>query len=192
MHKGWFIPLLLAILAFAASFSGEQAARAWRYERADIIDGEIWRLLSGNLVHADANHWLFNMLTLGLLWLLYEKYISPLWGVFILTATAMGTTLGLLLFNPQLQWYVGLSGALHGFIVAGALITLRNEPKLQSALLVLVLVKLVIEQLSGPLGGTQQWISVKVAVDSHLYGALTGLFFGLVYISRGLWQRKAS
>ncbi|MFL6551463.1 MAG: rhombosortase, partial [Povalibacter sp.] len=82
------------------------------------------------------------------------------------------------LFEPQLQWYVGLSGVLHGALAAGAIAWWQHETRALASALTLVLVgKLCWEQWQGalPLSG-----DMLVIVDAHLYGAVGGLFAGVV------------
>src|SRR5690606_29172162 len=91
---------------------------------------------------------------------------------------------GFVFYEPQLDWYVGLSGILHGLLAAGALAWWQRESRLLALALSLVVAgKLGWEQwqgalaLSGPL---------PVVVNAHLYGALGGLVGGALIIA---WQR---
>ena len=86
--------------------------------------------------------------------------------------------LGFVFWEPQLTWYVGLSGVLHGALAAGAIAWWRYETKrLALALSVIFGGKLVWEQLHGalPLSG-----GLAVVVDAHLYGALGGVIAGTI------------
>jgi membrane associated rhomboid family serine protease len=67
-----------------------------------------------------------------------------------------------------------LSGLLHGILAAGLVERLR-KPETETIVLTLLLVgKLVWEQLSGPLPGSEGTAGGTVVVDSHLFGALGG------------------
>jgi hypothetical protein len=84
---------------------------------------------------------------------------------------------GFVLFEPQLQWYVGLSGVLHGALAAGVVAWWRHETRPLALALTLVLVgKLAWEQWHGalPLSG-----DMPVIVDAHLYGAVGGFLGAL-------------
>jgi rhomboid family GlyGly-CTERM serine protease len=96
--------------------------------------------------------------------------------------------LGLVFYEPQLQWYVGLSGLLHGAIAAGAVAWWKHETRLLASVLsALLIAKLAWEQLHGalPLSG-----DMPVIVDAHLFGALGGLGAGLL-LWRGLQDWSA-
>lgn len=145
------------------------------------MQGEFWRLFTGNLAHADINHWLINILGLWILWIIYttdsfrsfDKLVAIIF-------SSIGTCLCLLIFEPHLRWYVGLSGALHGLLAAGIIVSIKVEPKYQVMLGTLLVSKLFYEQMLGPMPGTQNSISVPVIVNSHLYGAICGLIIGVI------------
>jgi membrane associated rhomboid family serine protease len=87
---------------------------------------------------------------------------------------------GLWFVNPELQWYVGLSGLLHGILAAGIVVSLQ-KPQLELLALGLLLVaKLGWEQLYGPLPGSESSSGGPVVVAAHLYGAAGGGLAGLL------------
>jgi len=75
-------------------------------------------------------------------------------------------------------------------IIAGSLADLRVYPKSAAILLTLVIGKLIWEQLSGPLPGSESTAGGFVVVDSHLYGAIGGALIGLVLLAFFAWQRR--
>jgi len=98
----------------------------------------------------------------------------------ILLGSAVVIDLGFVLFEPQLLWYVGLSGVLHGALAAGAIAWWQHETRpLALALTAILAGKLSWEQWHGalPLSG-----DMPVIVDAHLYGAIGGLV-----VAAGLW-----
>ncbi len=156
---------------------------ALRYERTAIFAGEAWRLLTGHLAHLGWGHWGLNALGLVLTYFLVGgRFDSAAWAV-VVVGSALAIGAGLLAFNPELLWYVGLSGVLHGMLAAGALKG-ASERHLDSSLLLLLLVaKLSWEQWAGPLPGSEASAGGRVIVDAHLYGAVGGLGFGGVIIT---------
>jgi rhomboid family GlyGly-CTERM serine protease len=92
----------------------------------------------------------------------------------VLVATIAGIDLGLWFFDPDLDWYVGLSGVLHGILIAGAFVGMRRGSVEAAALGVLVVGKIIWEQLSGPLPGSASLAGGSVVVNAHLYGAIAG------------------
>lgn len=174
MHQ-FRIPLLLSALIVVLALPGDSTQALLRYDRAAILDGQWWRLLSAHLLHLGGSHLLMNLAGLWLIWLLVGSALSPRSWLILLFADALITTLALLILNPQLDWYVGLSGVLHGLLVAGAIADIRAGHRGTWLLLGAVACKLGWEQLAGPLPGSEASAGGAVIVDAHLYGALGGL-----------------
>jgi rhomboid family GlyGly-CTERM serine protease len=119
---------------------------------------------------------LLNAVGLGLIAALFPREYPVRSWLLILASSIVTIDLGFVLLEPQLQWYVGLSGVLHGALAAGALGWWRHESKPLALGLTLVLVgKLAWEQWHGalPLSG-----DMPVVVDAHLYGAIGGALAG--------------
>lgn len=167
--------MVLIVTVVAISLSGESVAALFSYQRTLILHGEVWRLLSGHLAHLGFLHLLFNIAGLILVWFLVGKgFVFREW-VLLILVLAGSTSLCLLLFAAELESYVGLSGVLHGMLLAGALAQIeRAESKILAAA---VVIKLILEQVIGPMPGHDEFIGGRVIVDAHLYGALTGVCF---------------
>jgi len=135
-----------------------------RYSREKIENGEYWRLLTAHFVHLGWNHLWLNMLSLLMIWELTTKSYSFVW----ILICGFGISLGLWLFSPEVIWYVGLSGILHGLFAA---VAWQRYP----ILLVLLIAKLMWEQLYGALPTTANLTGGAVIVDAHLYGAIIGM-----------------
>ncbi len=85
------------------------------YDRAAISNGELWRLLSGHLVHCDLNHLLLNCTAFFILAALIEHQSRKL-----IPTTLFGivsVSLYLWIFEAQLTHYCGLSGILNTLLV---------------------------------------------------------------------------
>lgn len=169
------------------ALGGEEAARVLRYDRVAILGGEGWRVVTGHLVHLGGSHLGLNIAGLLLVWLLAGDALHPReWGV-VLGGTALLNGLALLVFMPGLEWYVGLSGVLHGLLLAGVLAGWRAGLRDAPVIAGLVVVKLVWEQVSGPLPGSIEAVGGPVVVDAHLYGAISGVLAWLVVLA---WRVK--
>jgi len=168
------LPLIIVLLVMGLALGGENATLLLRFERIEIQNGEIWRLLTANFVHLGWSHALLNIAGLVLIWLLFGQHFSNTDWSIILISSLLGTTLGLLLFNPTLTWYVGLSGALHGLFIAGCVAEIKLKYRSGMVLLVILIAKILWEQSQGPLPGTSDAAGGPVIVDAHLYGALAG------------------
>jgi rhomboid family GlyGly-CTERM serine protease len=91
---------------------------------------------------------------------------------------------GLWFFHPELQWYVGLSGLLHGILAAGLIATWRPARAEMIALAALLIAKLVWEQTVGPMPGSEGSSGGTVIVDAHLYGTVGGVLMAILILIR--------
>jgi len=134
---------------------------------------EVWRLLGAHFVHLSWRHYLLNAVVLLAISALY----APAPGVLAwrLCASATAVSLGLLWFSPSLGWYVGMSGILHGLLVAGSLHACFARNVSGALMLLAVIGKLIWEQSNGPVPGSEAAAGGRVIVDAHLYGALGGI-----------------
>ena len=182
MSGGWLLGLLVAALVLLSllceSATGEQARLLLRYEREAVLQGEYWRLVTGHLVHGSWLHLWLNCAGLGLIAALFPDHYSTRQWLLIGLLSLITIDLGFVFWEPQLTWYVGLSGVLHGALAAGAIAWWRYETKrLALALSVIFVGKLAWEQMHGalPLSG-----GMAVVVDAHLYGAIGGVIAGTI------------
>lgn len=176
----WLIPLTIAAAAIGITAGGLFPLLSLRYERTGIESGELWRLFTGHFTHLNWNHLLMNLGGLALIWLLFGQRLGVThWLILIVSCTA-AISAGLWLLHPDIGWYVGLSGVLHGMFVAGALGGLYAGYRAEWLLLGLVSLKLAWEQIAGALPGTESMAGGAVVVDAHLYGALTGLVVAIL------------
>jgi rhomboid family GlyGly-CTERM serine protease len=172
-----YLPLSLALCVTLIALGGSELSVLFRFNREAILHGQLWRLFSGHLVHLGWSHCWLNIAGLALIWALVGSVFTTRQWLIIIAGSALGISLGLIAFNPKLAWYVGLSGVLHGMLVAGAVTEIRRGRHSSYALLILVVAKLVWEQMLGPLPGSEASAGGTVIIDAHLYGGLCGLFF---------------
>ncbi len=118
-HRHWLVPIGIAVLSGFIAM-GDESARQWlKYDRLAIQAGELWRLGSGHFAHLGAAHLALNLAGLFLVWALVGSRLSvALWLVVVVLALT-GINLGFWFLDKHLLWYVGLSGMLHSFLVAG-------------------------------------------------------------------------
>lgn len=177
LYRYWGIALI-ALLAAALQLL---APDALRYEREAILHGEVWRLLTGNLLHLGWAHLVLNLAGLAIIGIGFPGAEADrplrLFGYLLLLGLAVGVSL--LCWSPTVAWYVGLSGALHGLLVLAAAGEWRRSRGFALIVLAALAAKLVWEQIAGA-GTTEQLIGGSVVVDSHLYGALAGAVLALI------------
>ena len=166
----YLTPLVLAALSLGVMMLGETGFEALSYQRAAIVEGEVWRLLSGHWLHLGWGHLMLNLAGLILVWALFGQTLAGMQGVVVVLVVSVGLSLSLFVFHPELDWYVGYSGLLHGLFSAGAVIGLSLKTlRLVSAVgLILLIVKLTAETWAG---ASASW----VVAEAHLLGALWGL-----------------
>jgi len=95
----------MAVVAWATPLAGE----AWEYDREAILDGEWSRLLTGHLTHWNFDHlfWdaaTFLLLGVACMWRSVGRTVATLLGA------AAAISASLLLFQPEMASYRGLSG----------------------------------------------------------------------------------
>jgi rhomboid family GlyGly-CTERM serine protease len=179
-------PITLALLSLLFALIGDSATELLRYQSDVFQSGEVWRLISGNLVHLGWSHMILNVLGLGLIWgLFWNTFETRIWPLITLIS-ALAVTLGLYWLIPNVVWYVGLSGLLHGLFVAGAVGGIRRGDRREAILLVAIIGKLLWEQIYGPLPGTSDMAGGPVIVESHLFGAIGGAVAALLFKPR-MW-----
>jgi len=144
---------------------------ALRYERVALRSGEWWRLISAHWVHLGVGHLLLDSAGLVLLWALYARALRPWdWLLVVIGATAT-IDAGLWWAQPQVQWYVGLSGLLHGAWAAGAAAVGLRHGRWAWLMLALLALKLLLENRAGASLLATEFPVVTIA---HVYGALGG------------------
>lgn len=173
--KYWVFPAALALSALAVASGGDDLRLLLRYDRAELANGQLWRLVTAHVAHLGWQHTGMNMAGLLLVWALFGGSLSLLAWVGVLIASMLAVDAGFWFLNPTLSWYVGLSGALHGLLVAGVVASLATDRLESLVLALLIAAKLYYEQVVGPLPGSVATTGGPVVVDAHLYGAIGGL-----------------
>lgn len=167
-----------------AALGGASARAALRFDRAAIEAGEWWRLVSGHFVHLGWSHTWLNLAGLGLAAVLFAREYRHLEWLAIGLASVAAIDIALLALRPDLAWYVGLSGVLHGVYVAGALRWLLAREPEGWVLAVFLVAKLAWEQGFGALPLSASTAGGPVVVDAHLAGALGGLAVAMALAGR--------
>jgi rhomboid family GlyGly-CTERM serine protease len=150
-------------------------------ERNKVAQDEVWRILTSNFVHFGWAHTLMNLAAFLLcsLALFINFSAARLIALILFCSTAVG--LSVYIFNPEYETYAGLSGAIHGFIIAGLLLNKRHTYWLNGLFIALAFGKIIYEhQANYHATELQALLPVAVAYDAHLYGALAGLLFGAI------------
>jgi rhomboid family GlyGly-CTERM serine protease len=172
-------PLIVIALALILFYLEPLSTQWLRFERPQIASGELWRLLTGNLLHTNFTHFLLNCAGVLFVWLLHAEHYTNKSYFFIFSFCGLTCGLGLYLFS-DLTRYVGLSGALHGIIVYGAIKDIKTSWPTSGWLLTIgIIIKVAHENSYGPSDSVKAMINADVAVEAHLYGLIGGLILAL-------------
>ncbi|MGD9888762.1 MAG: rhombosortase [Halothiobacillaceae bacterium] len=151
----------------------------WQYSRPAIIDGHMWRVLSGHFVHLNSTHLAMNALGLMAIVSVWGSRLGgarPLW---LSIGISLGISLSLWWSEPQLLYYAGASGVLHGLFVAG--IVLAHDLSLRFRLLAAAALigKLITETQFNT--GSAELIGAPVIHAAHQWGAAWGGLLAIGY-----------
>ncbi len=186
--SAWAPYVMLSALSAALMLGGETLSSALRYDRLAVDSGEWWRLITANLVHLGWWHWLFNVLSLALLVLLCPERPSIGEWLLRILLIGMGMCLGLHLFTPKLQNYVGLSGLAYGLLAFGFVRQIVAGDRFAIACLGFITARIVWEMVIGAPKSEEALIGGSVVAESHLYGVVAAVLYGLM---TGAFRRPA-
>lgn len=143
-----------------------------------VNHGQWWRLLTANLVHFGWAHTLMNTAALLLCTLAFFSDCTVKKFSILLIWCCLSVGVGIYFLNPEYTPYAGLSGAIHGLIVAGLLQTRVYPVWIRVIGLSLIAAKLIQENSSDyEATDLQALIPAAVAVEAHVYGAIAGALF---------------
>ncbi|WP_299074452.1 rhombosortase [uncultured Paraglaciecola sp.] len=181
-RKFTLAPLSVILVCIILFLSEPLSSDLLAYDKNELHDFQWWRLITGHFLHTNNMHLVLNTLGLVLLWALHGHYYSTRHYLVILFLLCLGTSIGLLLFAPQMQWYVGLSGVLHGLFILGAYFDIQNKFTSGWIMIAGVWLKVIHEQIYGASEDIAQLIQANVAIDAHLSGTVSGCLVILFYI----------
>jgi rhomboid family GlyGly-CTERM serine protease len=179
--RPFLVPCVIAGLAAVTGLGGEPLRLALRYARDGLAAGEIWRLITGHLVHLGPSHMIMNVAALGVLAWVFARFLSATdWWAGCLTA-ALAIDTGLYFISTEVAWYVGLSGVLHGIWALACVRAWQRSRSRPEAIgfTALIAIKLIYEAWQGPVPLTHAIAAGPVIAVAHLYGAAGGTIYGL-------------
>jgi rhomboid family GlyGly-CTERM serine protease len=171
------------VLALELFLSGDSL----EYRRA-VAWSQPWRLLTGHFVHLSLLHALLNCVALLLLGRLFGDRLRLGEFLGLLVAAPLLISLGFWLSLPELDWYRGLSGALHSIYFAGCIAWLVTSPRrmrwLPVAAVAAGVLKVLLEQPWDASFPVHKWLGAAVVPQSHLIGSIVGLAAGALVAAR--------
>lgn len=183
-----FILATIVLLALAEPISSQ-----WlMFDRDAINEGQIWRLFSAHFVHLSPAHLLGNSLGVVLLAYIAGRSLNNLIGILLLVWCLLVVGIGLYGYAGYLEYYVGLSGVLHGLLLVAPFVSTFYSRRIAVCFLLVIVSKVAWEQSSfyddmsmvGVIGG-------RVEANAHLLGVIAGLFFLLVYYAYSYYLKRS-
>ena len=160
-----------------------------RYESQSVNDGELWRIFTANFCHSNWNHWMLNIAGLWLMDIFYQPVLNQKTRAYLLLFCMVLNVL-LLHWFMNLHWYVGLSGALHGFLIGGALLSWNNGKWINLSIIVFTVGKLIAESFWQINAETEKLINANVVEEAHSFGALSAFIFFILWYLLNLNSRN--
>lgn len=179
--KAWAVPLCLMALLLLTELMGNTGRDWLRYDRDLIAAGQWWRMLTGSFVHLGWWHLFLNEMGLAVLVLLCPQRLSASVWLRRLLFLSVGMSIGLYLFVPRLQSYVGMSGVIHGLFLLGLVPQVLKKDLIALGCLLYLFGKLGWEIFSGAPVSDETALGGSVVLESHLFGTLAALAYGLVF-----------
>ena len=168
--------IIALIVGIIAQIPQLQPLLVW--DRHAILDGQVWRILTGNITHTNWIHLSMNATAFVIISFIFRAHFSAL--RYNLLILSLSLIIGVGLFATHISWYAGFSGVLHGLFAWGAIRDIQTKAKGGWLLLVGLIVKIGWEQCFGGSVSSAELIGVHVAIQAHLIGAISGAVIALI------------
>ena len=139
----------------------------------------MWRLFSGHFSHLNNKHLLLNLIAWVIILFLGINYLSVLRWIVLLFVLTLSISIGLYYFVPQVGYYGGLSGVLHGYFAYILIVWIKNKQKIAWLILLLLIAKVLIENFSDIGSSTAEYLDLRVVTEVHLIGVIVGALSAL-------------
>ena len=163
---------------------GESTLEALMYHRQAIGEGQYWRFITGHLVHSNGWHLLLNLASLIMIGLLFNHHLSITFWIIVFVVSALLISAAYFWYAPEFDYYVGLSAVLYAAIIIGALLDLKEQPFIAALILIVVTGRVIWQQYAGSVDALADIIDDRVAIESHLFGIISGYLIGPILVWR--------
>ncbi len=172
------------LLVLFLQAGGDEVLRLLRYDRGPVEAGQLWRLVTAHVVHLGWGHAVLNAAAFGLILVAFGPALRPAHWAWVVLSSLLVVDAGLWFIHPEVQWYAGLSGVLHGMVAAAAIAVWPANPRIAFAILAVVSGKLLWEFAAGPLPFSERMAGNSIIVQAHFWGAAGGALAALVVTRR--------
>jgi len=196
--SSWVFLLCIVVVCLFVEVFRDSLNSILRYQSDWNETGQYWRLISGHFVHLGMSHFLVNTLGLIAIWFMYGYvYSNKVWAVFII-ACCTSMSLAFAYFDSHLEWYVGLSGLLHGLVYFALIPVLYKNyqeghlfKKFEDITIAVIFgAKVIYEKTFGAVPFTASSSGGEVVVNAHFYGTLIGIMLGTIYLISTINSQK--
>lgn len=180
----------LTLIMVVTALMGDLGREWFQYSLDEIRSGEVWRIVTGHIVHLNLQHTILNVAGLWIIAYMFERN-AKWWSWAGLTLVmSIGCSLLFMLLHSEpgqvgylryLKWYVGLSGSLHGLFFLAAISEWPVDKRLSIVLTAILVGKLIYAHCFGASPGTEEFIKGKVFENAHQYGAIQGIILGIAF-----------
>jgi len=164
--------LAVSLLSFCLQFWQPQLI----YTRETVSQGEVWRIVTSQLVHTNWPHYLLNLSSVWLFAFLFYTTIN--FKTFTISLFLLIVAVGVCihLWEPRIFWYAGLSGAIYGLYLIGAYSALKsNDYLIGIGTALLIIGKVGFDHWFGPIQDNSELIEARVVTEAHVYGICAAL-----------------
>jgi len=168
-------------------FLGDEIFHLFIYDKAAIIRGQIWRLMTGHFVHCNIQHLFWDIFAFMILGAVVEIKSSKHF-IFGLFFSCSLISAWLFLFEPNITTYCGLSGALNGMLVLASVVKWREtDSKIYFLVLLATLLKIIFEWINQQTIFTT--LSLQAVPSSHAAGYISGIIY-LFFVNPFLVKKR--
>lgn len=152
-----------------------------------VLHGEIWRLITANLLHADLKHLFYNVISIFIWGLLLEKQIGSKAIILLIALSSIGMSVVSIIFAPTMT-SIGASGIAYALMCAVVtyilVLTIIFNPKKAAGQIVSIFILMLIQIYYN------LWGDKYLNIWGHLGGSMVGIGFMLIYIFIHLNNKK--
>ncbi len=180
-------PITVALLLLFIYFLPEPTKSILTFERTLIIEGQWWRVMTGQWVHWGLGHVVMNVAGVWLVWLLFAEFATGWRYGLTLVLIGCASSIGMLLLAPSIEYYVGFSGVLYGLFAWGSVQDIKRKVPFGWLLFIGVVTKVSYELIFGTTVLIGQSAD-NLAVAAHFYGVVGGIVLALVNNQQKLFE----
>jgi rhomboid family GlyGly-CTERM serine protease len=172
-----FVAMMIPLMTLLQAVGPEH----FRYQQNLVAQGQWWRIISAHWVHVGWLHLLLNGLGLVICVSLTSPGWPPARWLLCCVIMAIGISLLLTLYNPEVVDYAGLSGVLFGLYMLTALDLYSRDRLIAVLIIAAIVTKVAMEQFNFYDFNSGELIGARVIVDAHLYGLLMAIAIALAW-----------